>query len=526
MHESRNRLRLNVFAPNAGAGRAGVRPSGARAGTTLATVFDLLVVGGGVNGCGLARDAAGRGLDVCLVEMDDLAGATSSASTKLIHGGLRYLEHWHFGLVREALGEREVLLRIAPHLVRPMRFVLPVQPGMRPAWMLRAGLYLYDHLDRRRTLPPTATLDLRVDPLGHALHDDIARGFEYSDCWVDDARLVVLNARDAADRGARIFTRTRLVSARCVDGLWIAEVESDGVRSEIAARALVNAAGPWAAAVAGIARQAAPVKLRLDKGSHIVVRKLYDDARAFVFQNRDGRIVFAIPYERDFTLIGTTDEDFTGDPAMVAIGEAEIDYLLASVGGYLKTPIARESVVWTYSGVRTLIDDGASAAETTREYRIDCLGEPPLVHIWGGKITAYRQVAEKVMALLAPHFPQIDEHGPWTADEPLPGGFVGAGGLAELETELIERHRWIDRPLLSRWLHAYGVEMFRMLGTVGSRAELGQQFGAGLSELEVDWLVRREWARSADDILWRRSKLGLHMSAGQKQALARHLREV
>ncbi|MBN9081164.1 MAG: glycerol-3-phosphate dehydrogenase [Rhizobiales bacterium 62-17] len=496
-------------------------------GETNDPVFDLLIVGGGINGCGIARDAAGRGLSVALVEMNDLASGTSSASTKLIHGGLRYLEHWQFSLVREALVEREVLLRIAPHLVWPMRFVLPVLPGMRPAWMLRTGLFLYDHLDFHRTLPGTTTLDLRNDAAGRPLRSGMTRGFEYSDCAVDDARLVVLNARDAAARGALVRPRTKLLSAVPQEGLWRVEVaRPDGAREEMRCRALINAAGPWAGDIAnkvGGPDRTTRTRLRLDQGSHIVVRRLFDGDRSYIFQNGDGRIVFAIPYQGEFTLIGTTDHEFSGDPTQAAASEAEVDYLIAAANLYFTKPIARADVVWSYAGVRALIEGEGSAASATREYRLEKVGDPPLLHVFGGKITAYRQLAEKVMALLAPHFPAIAARGTWTGHEPLPGGRLGDGGIAALEAGLAARHPWLDRALLARWCRAYGADTRALLDDASCMEDLGEAFGAGLFAREVDWLVRHEWAMSADDILWRRSKLGLRMNAEERDGLIKYL---
>src|SRR4051812_36305045 len=390
-------------------------------------VRDLLVIGGGVNGCGIARDATGRGLSVTLAEKGDLAGATSSSSTKLIHGGLRYLEYREFRLVREALIEREVLLRAAPHIVWPLRFVLPHHEGLRPWPVLRLGLFLYDHLGGRRILPPTRGLDLRSDPAGAPLKPEYHRAFEYSDCWVEDARLVALNARDAADRGATVLTRTRCVSARREGGLWQATLrdEATGAVTEVAARGLVNAGGPWVTEVlGGVAGLNTPARVRLVKGSHIVTRKLYDHDRCYIFQNADGRICFAIPYEEDFTLIGTTDQEFTGDPADAAISEAETAYLCRAVSDYFRRPVTRADVVWSYAGVRPQYDDGASRAqEATRDYVLTLdaqQGEAPLLSVFGGKITTYRRLAEAALAKLVPHFPQM--RGPWTANARLPGG--------------------------------------------------------------------------------------------------------
>jgi len=491
-------------------------------------VRDLLVIGGGVNGGGIARDAAGRGLSVMLVEQGDLAGATSSASTKLIHGGLRYLEHYEFRLVREALLEREVLLRAAPHIVWPMRFVLPHHKGLRPWPLLRLGLFLYDHLGGRRILPPTRTLDLRRDPAGGPLKPRYRRAFEYSDCWVEDARLVVLNARDAADRGAEVRTRTRCVSARRDGALWRVAVHdlATDARWEVAARALVNAAGPWVAGVLGqVAGRNAVARVRLVKGSHIVTRRLFDHDRSYIFQNADGRICFAIPYEDDFTLIGTTDEEFTGDPAGVAISAAETDYLLASVSDYFRTPVARSDIVWSYAGVRPLFDDGASRAqEATRDYvltREGETGEAPLLSVFGGKITTYRRLAEAALQRLAPDLPGMA--GPWTAAATLPGGDFPWDGADDLSQALRGRYPFLAAGEARRLVRRYGTRAATMLGDAAARGDLGRDFGAGLSEREVDWQMRQEWARTAEDVLWRRTKLGLRFDAAGRAALEAHL---
>ncbi|MDO9708828.1 glycerol-3-phosphate dehydrogenase [Paracraurococcus lichenis] len=491
-------------------------------------VQDLLVIGGGVNGCGIARDAAGRGLSVTLVEKGDLAGATSSASTKLIHGGLRYLEHYEFRLVREALIEREVLLRAAPHIVWPLRFVLPHHAGLRPWPLLRLGLFLYDHLGGRRILPPTRALDLTRDAAGEPLKPDYRRGFEYSDCWVEDARLVVLNARDAADRGATVLVRTRCISARRADGLWHATLrdEETGAVTEVAARALVNAAGPWAAEVlGGVAGQNTPARVRLVKGSHIVTRRLYGHDRCYIFQNADGRICFAIPYEEDFTLIGTTDEEFQGDPASAAISEAETDYLCRAISDYFRRPVTRADVVWSYAGVRPLYDDGASRAqEATRDYvlTLDATnGEAPLLSVFGGKITTYRRLAEAAMAKLAPHFPGLG--AAWTARAALPGGDFPWDGAPALAADLRARYPFLDPAQARRLVRQYGTRARAMLGDARTRDDLGRDFGAGLTAREVDWQMREEWARAPADILWRRSKLGLRIGAEGQAALAAYM---
>jgi glycerol-3-phosphate dehydrogenase len=489
-------------------------------------VHDLLIIGGGINGCGIARDAAGRGLGVFLCEMNDLASGTSSWSTKLIHGGLRYLEYYEFRLVREALMEREVLWSIAPHIVRPLRFVLPHHRGLRPAWLLRTGLLLYDHIGGRKKLPSTRTLDLSSDPAGRPLKPGLfARGFEYSDAWVDDARLVALNARDAADRGATIRTRTKAVSAaREADG-WVLTVESidTGERETVRGRALVNAAGPWVADVlTGTLRSNARAKVRLVQGSHIVVRKLYDHDRCYIFQNADGRIIFAIPYEDDFTLIGTTDRDYRGDPASVRISPEEIDYLSDAASEYFAKPVTPDQVVWTYSGVRPLYDDGASEAKAaTRDYVFDVDEAPglaPLLSIFGGKITTYRRLAEAVLNKLSPHLPGAEAKKGWTGAAPLPGGDFPVDGRAALAIALRRDHPFLDERLANRLVRSYGTEARRFLKGTKTASDLGRWFGP-LSEAEIAHLIDREWAVTAEDILWRRSKLGLHLAPEETQAL-------
>jgi glycerol-3-phosphate dehydrogenase len=496
-------------------------------------VVDLAIIGGGINGAGLARDAAGRGLSVHLVEQGDLGGATSSASTKLIHGGLRYLEHWAFRLVREALEEREVLWRIAPHIIWPLRFVLPHRPGLRPAWMLRLGLFLYDHLGGRTALPGTTTLDLRTDPAGAPLAPGLARGFAYSDCWVEDSRLVVLNARDAAARGAIIEPRTRCLDARREDGAWTLTVaDAAGARRRrLRARVLVNAAGPWVAEVlAGVVHANAPAAVRLVQGSHIVVPRLYDHDACYILQNTDRRIVFAIPYESDFTLIGTTDRDWRGDPASVTASADEIAYLCAAVSAWFRTPVTPADVVWTYSGVRPLYDDGASAAqEATRDYvlaRDAPEGQPALLSIFGGKITTYRRLAEAALDMLAPDLPaRRGEAKGWTGRKPLPGGDFPATGFDALVGALSARRPWLPPALACRLARAYGTEAEALLGGAAALADLGREFGAGLTEAELRFLSHNEWARTGEDVLWRRTKLGLRLDAAQREAVGRAMAE-
>jgi len=488
--------------------------------STVAEIFDLAIIGGGINGAGIARDASGRGLSVLLLEQGDLASGTSSASTKLIHGGLRYLEYYEFRLVRESLAEREVLLRAAPHIIWPLRFVLPFRLGGRPWWMLRTGLFIYDHLGGRRVLPPTRVLDLRNDPAGQPLQDDLRRGFEYSDCWVDDARLVVLAARDAADRGADIRTRTRCEAARAEGGVWSLTLSS-GVQEQ--ARVLVNAAGPSVSRVlADVAGHNDPAKVRLVKGSHIVVKRLFAHDRCYIFQNADGRVCFAIPYQNDFTLIGTTDEDFDGDPANVAITPGEIAYLCGAVSAWLRQPVTPGEVVWTYSGVRPLRDDGATKAqETTRDYFLELTGAPPILTAFGGKITTFRRLAEAAMDRLAPLFPGLKPR--WTAAATLPGGDFPWDGFVPLRDDLVRRYPFLPVATATRLTRAYGTRAAVMLGDARSQADLGTTFGADLTKREVDWLVRDEWARNAQDVLWRRSKLGLRFTPEQVAGLERYL---
>ncbi|WP_460450244.1 glycerol-3-phosphate dehydrogenase [Alsobacter sp. SYSU BS001988] len=487
--------------------------------------FDLAIIGGGVNGAGIARDAAGRGASVVLFEQNDLASATSSASTKLIHGGLRYLEYYEFRLVREALKEREVVWGIAPHIVWPLRFVLPHHAGLRPAWLLRLGLFLYDNLGGRKLLPATRTLDLTRDPAGRPLKPIFAKGFEYSDAWVEDARLVVLNAMDAAERGASIRTRTRVVGARRAEGLWrIETVTQDGESGVTFARTLVNAAGPWVAEVANATLGSnIPAAVRLVQGSHVVVRKIFDGDQCYIFQNSDNRIVFAIPYERDFTLIGTTDKDFSGDPSTVAASEQEVEYLCQAASEYFKAPVSRQDVVWTYSGVRPLYDDGASKAqEATRDYVLT-LDAPsdgaPMLSVFGGKITTYRKLAEAALAKLDGLLPAAGKPS-WTGGAPLPGGDFPKTGYDDLVAETARRRPWLPAGLARRLVRAYGTRTERLLGDARSFADLGRVFGADLTEREVRYLMDEEFARTAADVLWRRSKLGLRLTADEQAALA------
>ncbi len=486
-------------------------------------IYDLFVIGGGVNGCGVARDAAGRGFSVALAEQDDLASGTSSKSTKLVHGGLRYLETFEFRMVREALEERETMLRIAPHLVQPLRFILPVAPGARPAWMLRLGLFLYDHLGARKKLPGAAAIDLRKAPEGAALRPGLRKAFSYWDCRVDDARLVVVNARDAADRGAAIFTRAEVLRAKVEEGVWRLAFRdrNTGAEREIAARLVVNAAGPWAESVLrGAIGQENPPRLRLVRGSHIVTTKLFDGDAAFLFQARDGRVVFAIPFHDDFTLIGTTDVDQKEAPEKAEISADEIDYLCRAASVFLARGVTPSDVVWSFSGVRPLKDEGTKkAAKASRDYELDetSLDGGPLITILGGKLTAYRQVAEQVVDRAAVRLGR--RRGAWTASEKLPGGDFSAGDLAAFEQELAASYAFLPTAEARRLARAYGTLAQKFLGAARRREDLGRDFGMGLSEAEVDYLSKREWARTAEDILWRRGKLGLRASAAQAAAL-------
>ena len=487
------------------------------------TVYDLAVVGGGVNGCGIARDAAGRGANVLLLERGDLAQGTSSASTKLIHGGLRYLEHYEFALVRESLSERERLWKIAPHIVWPMRFVLPHVKGLRPRWLLRLGLFLYDHIGGRKALPATQSIDLARHPAGAPLKSGFARGFAYSDCWVDDARLVVLNARDAADRGAEVRTRCEVTALARQGDCWRIETAQGMFR----ARAVVNAAGPSVLNLLARAKEPSEHAMRLVRGSHIVVRALFEHPFAYFFQLADGRIFFAIPYERAFTLIGTTDRDHTGSLEHVEPSEEEVAYLCEGANRYFRTEISPADVVWSYAGVRPLIEDGSGKPEAaTRGYTFELdgadEGQPPLLSVFGGKITTYRHLAAEAVDMLKPLLPALQGDA-WTASAPLPGGDFAMNGAPALAEALSQDYPFLEPAWADRLTKAYGTLAREWLGGARSLADLGIHFGHGLTSAEVDYLCAREWARSADDVLWRRSKLGLHFSTEQEAALADYL---
>lgn len=482
-------------------------------------LFDLAVIGGGVNGCGIARDAAGRGAKVLLLEKGDLASGTSSASTKLIHGGLRYLEHYEFGLVRESLMERERLWAIAPHIIRPQRFVLPYVQGLRPRWMLRTGLFLYDHIGGRKALPATETLDLRRHAAGAPLKPEFVHGYAYSDCRVDDARLVILNARDAADRGAEVRTRCEVQRLEREGAHWTIHTDCGSYR----ARAVVNATGPSVLSLLGRAHEDAEHGMRLVRGSHIVVPRLFDHGFAYFFQLPDGRIFFAIPYERDFTLIGTTDVDHHGGLAGIRASEEEVAYLCDGASHYFRKAVTPADVVWTYSGVRPLLDDGSGKPEAaTRGYRLELSDEDegaPILSVFGGKITTYRHLAEEAMEVLAGRLPELRGPG-WTADAPLPGGDFPLGGEDALNAALTARYPFLDSAWADRLGRSYGTLAETVLGDAQTLEDCGRHFGHGLTEREVAYLKQREWAATAEDILWRRGKLGLRFTAAETEALA------
>jgi glycerol-3-phosphate dehydrogenase len=482
--------------------------------------FDLAIIGGGINGAGIARDAAGRGLKVLLLEQGDLASGTSSASSKLIHGGLRYLEHGALRLVRAALGEREVLLKMAPHLIRPLRFVLPLDPRYRSPAVLRLGLFLYDMIGHRAILPGTRSVDLTIDATGVPLRRHFHRGFEYSDCFADDARLVVLNAVDAAERGATIRTRTRCVRAERGE-TWRLILNARGVREVVTARVLINAAGAWVDTVAEmVLRQKPSGRLRLDKGSHIIVPRLYDHDRAYLLQAADGRVVFVIPFQRDFTLIGTTDASFSGDPAIVAPTEAEIDYLCGIVSGYFRATIVTADVVWAYAGVRALYDNGARKPQDVgRDYALALdkgSGAAPLLTVYGGKLTTFRRLAEDALARLASFFPRAQ---PWTATSTLPGGDFVYDGFAMLVQRTQQQWPFLRNAHAERLVGAYGTRVEQVLQAAREPQDLGACFGADLTMAEVRYLMTKEWAQTADDVLWRRSKLGLRLGQKERAAL-------
>lgn len=501
-----------------------------------AAPVDCLIIGGGINGAGIARDAAGRGLSVELCEAGDLGNATSAASTKLIHGGLRYLEHYEFRLVREALLEREVLLAQAPHIIWPLAFVLPHAPEQRSRWLVRLGLLIYDSLGGRSRLPGTRTLDLQRDAAGAPLRDTYRTGFAYADCWVEDSRLVVLNAMDAAERGAAIQPRTRCVRARRGDdGLWharLAPADGAGRAREVRARSLVNAAGPWVTEVLGqVLGVNRPAGLRLVKGSHMVVPRLYPGEHAYIFQNTDGRIVFAIPYERDYTLLGTTDEPWTGDPADVRMADSEAQYICDAVNRYFKQTVRPQDAVWHYAGVRPLYDDAnANVSAVTRDYVFDIdaggAAQPPLLSVFGGKITTCRRMAEHALDRLVPHMPadvRARCGAAWSRNAPLPGGDMPDADFEGYLADLRRERPWLPAALARRFARAYGTRTWTLLGDAAALSDLGPHLGDGVYAAELDYLRAHEWASTLDDVLWRRSKLGLHVSAATRAAMARYM---
>lgn len=488
---------------------------------------DLIVVGGGINGAGIARDAAGRGLKVLLTEQQDLAQHTSSASSKLVHGGLRYLEQYEFRLVSESLGEREVLLRAAPHIVHPMRFVMPHVPALRPAWMIRTGLFLYDFLARRQTLPGSHGIDLRIAPYHAGLKAGLSKGFIYSDCRMDDARLVIANARAAADRGATILTRTACVSARRVGARWRVSLQPENTApSEVISRALVNATGPWAKQfINKNLCLTTPFGLKLVKGSHIVVPRLYQGDHAFILQNDDRRVVFVYPYEERYTLVGTTDVEYTSEPGECSASAEEIDYLCRAANRYFARTLTAADVVWAYSGIRPLFDDGVkNVSKITRDYTLRVDGDAhtaPVLSVFGGKITTYRKLAEQALEKLMAWFPEMK--APWTELALLPGGDLGTPTLEALIKQLQSEYPALHRDLLQALAHRHGSATRAVLGAATSTADLGECFGNHLYAREVDYFVAHEWARNMDDVLWRRTKTGLHSNASQKQALADYM---
>jgi glycerol-3-phosphate dehydrogenase len=494
------------------------------------TDFDLFIIGGGINGCGIARDAAGRGYSVYLCEADDLASGTSSQSTKLIHGGLRYLEHYEFRLVREALTEREILWKLAPHIIHPMRFILPYHKGLRPAWLLRLGLFLYDHIGGRKKLPGTRTLNLRTGPEGECLRENYSKGFEYSDCWVNDSRLVVLNAMDAAELGAAIKTRHECIAIQRVKQNWSLTVKNPltNTTETVTAKVVINAAGPWVDKVLNLLKPEQPANnIRLVQGSHIVVPKLYDHDKCYIFQNSDERITFAIPYHKHYTLIGTTDHEYSGDPRKVKITADEIDYLCNAANAYFKNPVRKEDIISTYAGVRSLYNDGASKAqEATRDYVLrtdqEDQNDAPLINIFGGKITTYRRLAESM--LIEVNRLLGKQNQAWTDKAPLPGGDFAIDDKKKLIALFEQDYDFLTIDVIQRLINSYGTRTVKVLADAKSEQDLGQHFGHGLYQNEVDYLIQNEWALSADDILLRRTKLGLVFNEDEKNSLENWLK--
>tara|TARA_B100000945_G_scaffold123892_2_gene98367 strand:- start:792 stop:2303 length:1512 start_codon:yes stop_codon:yes gene_type:complete len=492
--------------------------------------FDLVVIGGGINGAGVARDASGRGLSVLLCEKDDLAQATSSSSTKLIHGGLRYLEFFHFNLVRESLREREILLNSMPHIIWPLRFILPHHNGLRPAWLLRLGLFLYDHIGGRKLLPATKKINLKNHESGNPLKKNFSVAFEYSDCWVEDSRMVILNAKDAKLKGATIKTHTSFENAKRKDDLWEITLRDNktSIKKTIISKSIVNCAGPWVTNVIGEKlNEKNDIGIRLIKGSHVITKKLFKKNHNYIFQNSDGRIVFAIPYESDFTLIGTTDIEYEGDPGEVRCSLEEKKYLVESVSNYLSNPVSTNDIVHTYSGVRPLFNDNKTKAQNvTRDYVIKTNSQnrkAPLINVFGGKITTYRILAEKVMNELKPYFSNLEKK--WTKNSNLPGGNFNPNEFDELVKEIMDKYKYLDKKWAIRLLRAYGKDSFDILNNSLKIEDLGINFGWNLTEKEILWMVENEFAETTEDILWRRSKLGLRFSHDQVKYLENWLKD-
>ncbi len=489
--------------------------------------YDMVVIGGGINGAGIARDAAGRGLRVMLCEKDDIAQHTSSASTKLIHGGLRYLEHYDFLLVRHALQEREVLLRAAPHIIWPLRFILPHHNALRPKWLIRLGLFLYDHIGGRKLLPKSHSVNLAEHETGKALKSTYNSGFEYSDCWVQDARLVTLNVMDAAARGCDVRVRTEVTDLVRKDGSWVVHLKDhfSNKKNKVSARLVVNASGPWVEKTLDLDEQHdSKHGVRLVKGSHVVVPKLFDHPYTYIFQNADNRVLFAVPYENDFTLLGTTDVEVNDEPGKESIEQKEVDYICNAVSEYFDKPIDPSTVVWTYSGVRPLYDDASeNASKVTRDYKLDfdVRKNAPVLSVYGGKITTYRKLAEEVVDMTRTHL--TTSTGEWTADEHLPGGDIPNADFDAFVTEQRKAYGWLDEVVFNDYARNYGTLMGQLIGTARSMSELGEHFGGPLYQSEVDYLVKHEWARSAEDILWRRTKKGLHTPKGTDEKLQAYI---
>ena len=489
-------------------------------------ILDLIVVGGGINGAGIAADAAGRGLNVGLYEAQDFASATSSASSKLIHGGLRYLEHYEFRLVSEALAEREVLLKKAPHIIKPMRFQLPHRPFLRPAWMIRIGLFLYDHLGKRAVLPGSQQVDMKTSGL---LKEEIKTGFEYSDCWVDDARLVILNAMSAKAHGAEVKNYCKVVGAKSEDGIWTVDIldQQTNLRFQRKTRVLVNAAGPWVKQFfEDSLPDKSPYNIRLVKGSHIIVPRIHDQEHAYILQNKDNRIVFVIPYLDDFSIIGTTDVEYQGDPRQVAISSDEVEYLIDIVNQHFVKQLNTEDVVWQYSGVRPLCDDESSSPQAiTRDYTLEMsekTGQAPLLSIFGGKLTTYRKLAESAMKLIQPHFEKLGSA--WTAHAHLPGGDFNYP-RQQLAENLVNQHPWLTMKTANRYVSQFGTCVWELFEGCHSEADFGQHFGAGLYRREIDYLIEHEFAQKSEDILWRRTKLGLYLNAEQQAEVTKYIEQ-